>query len=89
MADGDALNEIPTRDTGKVHPDGHDLAGMPIMRREMTADEVKERVELNVAVTASSIRARAMTTHSLTNGHGPRGAVDFPHGAPPSGPSSL
>lgn len=43
--------------------------GVPIIRRVMTADQIVERVQLNVEVTATKIAARAASIRASLNGH--------------------
>lgn len=62
--------------------------GEPIMRRVMTAEQIVERADWNMAVTAESVRKRAHANAARDaakgNGHGVTGVVDFGDAAAPS-----
>jgi hypothetical protein len=55
-------SEIPYREVGR------DDDGEPIYRREMTAEEIKERLDLNVANTAERQRRWAIEEARKRNG---------------------
>jgi hypothetical protein len=56
------VNEIPVRIVGE------DEDGEPITRRVMTADEIRERLDLNIANTASALRRRVLEALAEKNG---------------------
>jgi hypothetical protein len=56
------MNEIPLRQVGE------DENGDPILRREMTAEEIKERLDLNVANTAEKQRRWVLEQLAERNG---------------------
>jgi hypothetical protein len=58
------MNEIPARVVGE------DVDGEPIVRREMTADEIRERLELNVQNTTEAHRWRVLEELARQNGRG-------------------
>ena len=56
------MSEIPVRQIGE------DEEGEPIVRREMTAEEIQERLDLNVANTAEAQRRWVLEQHAGRNG---------------------
>jgi hypothetical protein len=58
------MNEIPVRIVGE------DEKGDPIGRREMTAEEIKERLDLNVENTAEKQRRWVLGKLAEKNGSG-------------------
>jgi hypothetical protein len=56
------MNEIPVRQVGENEN------GEPIVRREMTAEEIKERLDLNVAQTTERQRRWVLEQLAERNG---------------------
>jgi hypothetical protein len=56
--------EIPIRETGEV-----DEFGEPVLGRYMTAEEIEERLALNIANTSEALRRRVLEELAKENGY--------------------